>query len=70
MEAEQLSIAQPAMGNHRHDHSGGCSPAPSAVVHGDSFELPPKRARFLSAGGLCLLGLVAGAIEVFVHAMG
>ncbi len=25
MEAEQVGITQPEMGDHRHDHSGGCS---------------------------------------------
>ncbi len=56
MEAEQVGIAQPEMGNHRHDHSGGCSAAPSVVVHGDSYELAPQRTVVLQSGRRVIAG--------------
>jgi hypothetical protein len=70
MEAEQVGIAQPEMGNHRHDHSGECSAAPSVVVRGDSYEWRRNTLWFFRAGALCSLGLLTGAIEMFVHAIG
>ena len=56
MEAEEVGIAQPEMGNHRRAQSGGCSAAPSVVVPGDSYELAPQRTVVLQSGRPVLAG--------------